>query len=132
MEFLLKHFVENRKEKLSPNDSSSLSNLKNAKTNTISWQTKFHTFFQSYLLATSNVPHFSTKKKSVIILKMKERFGHFSWRFTVLVIHLFLIFVDKAIFFFKNIQSKNSSSNFYTDLCYMQANKTYITLTKEL
>ena len=36
LKFLLKHFAENGKEKLSPNDSSILSNLKNAKTNIIS------------------------------------------------------------------------------------------------
>ena len=36
LKFLFKHFAENGKEKLSPNDSSILSNLKNAKMNTIS------------------------------------------------------------------------------------------------
>ena len=34
LKFLSKHFAENVKEKLFPNDSSFLSNLKNAKTNT--------------------------------------------------------------------------------------------------
>ena len=35
LKFLLKHFAENGKEKVSPKDSSFLSNLKNTKTNTI-------------------------------------------------------------------------------------------------
>ena len=37
---------------------------------TLSWQPKFDTFLQSYLLAMSNVPHFSIKKEYVIMLKM--------------------------------------------------------------
>ena len=35
LKFLLKHFAENGMEKLSPNESSILSNLKNARWNTI-------------------------------------------------------------------------------------------------
>ena len=38
----------------------------------LSWQSKFNKFLQAYLHARSNVPHFSTKKKYVIILKMTE------------------------------------------------------------
>ena len=37
----------------------------------LSWQSKFNTFFETDLLARYNVPHFSTKKEYVIILKMK-------------------------------------------------------------
>ena len=69
MKFLLEHFAENGKENFSPNDSLILSNLKNIK-GILSWQPKFNKFLQSYLLATSNISHFSTKKESVIILKM--------------------------------------------------------------
>ena len=36
----------------------------------LSWQYKFDKFLQTYLLTSSNVPHFSTKKESVVILKM--------------------------------------------------------------
>ena len=36
----------------------------------LSWQSKFNKFLQPYLLARSNIPRFSTKKESVIILKM--------------------------------------------------------------
>ena len=46
--FLSKHFAENGKEKLFPKDSS----------------------FLDEPLCRSNVPHFSIKKESVIILKM--------------------------------------------------------------
>ena len=69
LKFLLKHFVENGKENLPSNDYSFLSNFKNAKTNTI-LQPGFNKFLQFYFLATSNVPYFSTKKKSVIMFKM--------------------------------------------------------------
>ena len=73
MKFLSKHFTENGKEKLFPNNSSLLSNLKNTKTNTVlSWELKFNTFLQSYLPVTSNVPHFSIKKESGIIMKMTD------------------------------------------------------------
>ena len=65
------------KEKLSPNNSPFLNNLKNAK-QIPSRQSKFDKLFQTYLLARSNVSHFSTKKESVIILKMKKKYGHFS------------------------------------------------------
>ena len=72
LKFLSKHFAENGKEKLFPNDSSFLNNLKNAK-QILSLQSKFSKFLQTYLLACSNVPHFSTKKKSVIIFKRSHR-----------------------------------------------------------
>ena len=83
MKLLLKHFAESRKEKLYPNGSSILSNLKIAKTST---------------------------KESVIILKMtkfrKKSFAVFhdikEWRFSFLITDLLLIFVDREIFF-KNI-----------------------------
>ena len=35
-----------------------------------SWQSKFNKFLKIYLLAPSNVPNFSTKNESMIILKM--------------------------------------------------------------
>ena len=51
-------------------------------------------FLQIYLLARSIVPHFSAKKESVIILKMKNVFLY-DFKKT----HLFLILVNKEIFF---------------------------------
>ena len=36
----------------------------------LSWKSKFNKLLQTYLLARSNIPHFSTKQESVIILKM--------------------------------------------------------------
>ena len=90
MKFLFKYFLGNRKEKLFPNDSSFISNLINAKTNTI-WQFKYNRFFRSshqrcsvkknvlrnftkftgkhlwlslFFKAGPNVAHFSTKKES--------------------------------------------------------------------
>ena len=36
----------------------------------LSWQSKFNKFFEMYLLVRYNVPHFSTEKEYVIILKM--------------------------------------------------------------
>ena len=69
LKFLSQHFEETEKEKLFPNDSSFLKNLKNAR-QILSWQSKFSKFLQTYLLTSSNAPHFSTKKESVMILKM--------------------------------------------------------------
>ena len=69
LQFLSIHFPENEKKKLFRNDSSFLINLKKAK-QILSWQSKFSKCLQTYLLACSNVPHFCTKKKSVMILKM--------------------------------------------------------------
>ena len=92
-------------KKNSPNDSSFFSNLKNAK-QILSWKSKFNKYLQRYLLARSNVPHFSTKKESGIILKMTN-----FWRKNVAIFHevkkkkfvflttsLFLMFVNKEIF----------------------------------
>ena len=72
----------------------------------LSRQPKFNKFLQSYLLATSCVSYFSTKKESVIIENSKllmEKFGHFSWRpqkqrLIFIVTHFFLIFAGKEIF----------------------------------
>ena len=69
MKFLSKHFALNGKEKISSNDSYIQPTWKIPK-RILSWQSKFNKFFQSYLLATSNIPYFSTKKEPVIILKM--------------------------------------------------------------
>ena len=52
----------------------------------LSWQPEFNKFLESYLLATSGVPYFYTKKESVIIFKMTERKiyeGKF-WRFFIM------------------------------------------------
>ena len=68
LKFLSNHFAENEKKKVFPNDSF-LNSLKNAK-EILSWQSKFSKFLQTYLLACSDVPHFSTKEESVMILKM--------------------------------------------------------------
>ena len=73
----------------------------------LSWQTKFNKFLETYLLARSNVPHFSAKKESAIILKMRnfwrKNLAIFhnvkKYRFIFLVTHLFLIFINKEIFF---------------------------------
>ena len=81
MKFLSRHFAENGKEKLFPNDSLFLNNVKNAK-QILSWQSKFNKFFETYLLARSNVSHFSTKKESVIILKMTT-----FWRKNIPIFH---------------------------------------------
>ena len=48
----------------------------------LSSQPKFDKDLQSYLLATSNLPHFSTKKQSVIILKVRCR-SNTSWELRV-------------------------------------------------
>ena len=69
LKFLSIHFVENEKKKLFRNDSLFLINLKNAE-QILSWQSKFSKFLQTYFLACSNVPHFCTKKESVMVLKM--------------------------------------------------------------
>ena len=73
----------------------------------LSWQPKFNTFLQSYLLATCNTLHFYTKKESVIILKntklWRKNLAIFhnvkKQRFIFYITHFFLIFVDKGIFF---------------------------------
>ena len=82
MNFLIIYFPENEKEKLSSKDSSFWSNLKSVKIYAIFWQPKFTNFLQSYLLAISNVLHFSTKKESVIILEMKK-----FWRKSFYIFH---------------------------------------------
>ena len=64
----------------------------------LSWQSKFNKILQTYLLARSNVPRFSTKKESVIKLKMTN----FVWCQKTKIFfmtHLFLTFVNKEIFF---------------------------------
>ena len=43
----------------------------------LSWQSKLNKFLRSYLLSAFNVPHFSTKTESAIILRMAK-----SWRKT--------------------------------------------------
>ena len=68
LKFLPKYFAENGKEKLFPNSSSFVSNLTNVKMNTR--HSRFNKSLQTYLLARSNVLHFSTKKESVIIMTM--------------------------------------------------------------
>ena len=69
LKFLSKHFAENGEEKLSPNDFYFQATWKILK-RILFWQPKFSKFFQSYLLTISNVPHFPTKSKFVIISKM--------------------------------------------------------------
>ena len=63
------NFAENGEEKLSPNDFYFQATWKILK-RILFWQPKFSKFFQSYLLTISNVPHFPTKSKFVIISKM--------------------------------------------------------------
>ena len=81
LKFLSRQFAENGKEKLFPNDSSFLKNLKNAK-QILSWQSKFNKFLQTYLIARSTVSHFSTKEESVIILKITN-----FWRKNMEIFH---------------------------------------------
>ena len=77
---------------------------------TLSRQSKFNRFLQTYLLACSNVPRFSTKKicdhvESEALLKKK--YGHFLWRQKIEIFfmaHLFLIFVSKEIFLKNGIE----------------------------
>ena len=77
----------------------------------LSLQSKFNKFSQTYLLRRANVLCFSTKMESVIILKMKHFWrkklaifhGVKKLRFISFITHLLLIFVNKEIFFFKNI-----------------------------
>ena len=76
LQFLSIHFPENEKKKLFRNDSSFLINLKKAK-QILSWESTFSKCLQTYLLACCNVPHFCTKKESVMILKMTS----FWWPF---------------------------------------------------
>ena len=76
LQFLSIHFPENEKKKLFRNDSSFLINLKKAK-QILSWESTFSKCLQTYLLACCNVPHFCTKKESVMILKMTN----FWWPF---------------------------------------------------
>ena len=72
----------------------------------LSWKPKFNKFLQFYLLSTSNAPHFSTKNKLVIILKITgfwrnnlAIFHDVKKRFFFLITHLFLIFADMEILF---------------------------------
>ena len=80
LKFLSNHFAENEKKKVFPNDSF-LNNLKNAK-EILSWQSKFSKFLQTYLLACSDVPHFSTKEEICDDTEndklLMEKYGHFS------------------------------------------------------
>ena len=76
LQFLSIHFPENEQKKLFRNDSSFLINLKKAK-QILSWESTFSKCLQTYLLACCNVPHFCTKKESVMILKMTN----FWWPF---------------------------------------------------
>ena len=80
LKFLPKYFAENGKEKLFPNSSSFVSNLTNVKMNTR--HSRFNKSLQTYLLARSNVLHFSTKKESVIIMTMTN-----FWRKNLAVFH---------------------------------------------
>ena len=106
LKFLWKNVAEHGKEKLFRNDSSFLSNLKNAK-QILSWQSKFHKFLQTDLPARSNVPHFYTKtlssywKWKTLEGKSLAIFHDAKNRFIFLITHLFLVFVNKDIFFEK-------------------------------
>ena len=109
MTFLSKYFTRNGKEKPFSNDSSFISNLINTK-RILPSQSKLNMFLQTYLIAPSNIPHFSPKKKSVIILKMTN-----FWRKCLAIfhnvkkieiyfpcntfVHLFLMFVNIGFFF---------------------------------
>ena len=95
-----------------------------------------------------HVPHFSTKKESVIILKMTN-----FWRINLAIFHdikkveiyfpygafVSRIYKDgiKNIFnknwrIFRIAKIKHSNSNFYEGLYYMEINNRYIIWTKEL
>ena len=74
---------------------------------TLSWQSEFNKFSQTCLLARCNAPRCFAKKESVIILKMtnfwRKNLAIFhdvkKKRFIFFITHLFLIFVNKEIFF---------------------------------
>ena len=66
LEFLSKNFEENGKEKLFPNDSSSLGSLKMPK-RILSFEYKFNTFLQTYIIFLITYLFFlSAKKKKKI------------------------------------------------------------------
>ena len=69
LKFLSKQFTKMGRKNSSFFDDLFSSNLKNAKSNNMR-QCNIHRFFQTSLLACSNVPHFRIKKQSVITLKM--------------------------------------------------------------
>ena len=92
---LSKHFSENGKEKLFPNECSFLNNLKNVK-QILSWQSTFSRFLQGNLLACSNVPHFSTKKES---LWLKWQSDNWKWQTFQGKIWSFFMTSKKKIYF---------------------------------
>ena len=143
--------------KLSPNDSYFYTTWKIPK-RILSWQPKCNKCIQSYLLATSNVSHFSTKKESMIMLKMTN-----FWWIILTIFHdiknveiyfsynKFACYVCsegefssgiyrdgiKNIFYniwrtFRMAKIKHSNHNFKTGFYYMQINNIYIIWTKEL
>ena len=88
---------------------SSFLELKNAK-KILSWQPKFKKFLQSYLFATSNVPHyFSTRMESVIMLKMTN-----FWRPNLRTFHD----VKKKIYFSYNtfVSMQMNNKLLYADI----------------
>ena len=63
LEFLSKHFEENGKEKLFPNDSSSLGSLEMPK-RILSFESKFNKFLQTYIIfLITHLFSLSAKKK---------------------------------------------------------------------
>ena len=83
----------------------------------LSWQLEYNRFLQSYLLTTSNVPHFATKKESMIMFQMtnfwRKNLDIFHEvkikRFIFLITHLFVIFVDKETFFQEYIEMESKT-----------------------
>ena len=84
---------------------------------TLSWQPEFNKCSQSYLGATFNVPHFATKKESMIMFQMtnfwRKNLDIFHEvkvkRFIFLITHLLVIIVDKEIFFQEYIEMESKT-----------------------
>ena len=99
LKILSKHFAENGNGKLSPNNFYFQATWKIPNW-ILFWQPKFNIFFQLHLLAISNVLHFSTKNKSVIISKMtkfwRKKLGIFhNVKLIFLTIHLLLMLLEE-------------------------------------
>ena len=112
-------FYHNALQKMGRRNSSQIILLKRI----LSWQSKFNNILLAYLLARSNVLHFSTKKSLPYIENsklLKETFGHVWWHQKK----------KKKI----EIYFPNNTFVFHVLCClyYMQINNTYITWTKGL
>ena len=83
----------------------------------LSWQPEFDKCSQSYLAATFNVPHFATKKESMIMFQMtnfwRKNLDIFHEvkvkRFIFLITHLLVIIVDKETFFQEYIEVESKT-----------------------